>query len=101
MFLKKFIDSCLHGSFLGSLLVTSIGSFGKPVPSVQRQELNENLEAVTKMIDHTFRSVRMRYNDVVPEIRAVCMAELGTCLFRLPQQFLDDSHLKYWLELER
>ena len=64
--------------------------------SAKRQELNENMDEVTKMIDHISRSVVMhRYNDVVPEIRAVCMTELGTCLSRLPQQFLDDSHLKY------
>ena len=47
-------------------------------------------------IDYIFRYVVMhRYDDVVPNIRAVCMAKLGTCLSRLPQQFLGDLHIKY------
>uniref|UniRef100_A0A8U8BR02 Uncharacterized protein n=1 Tax=Geospiza parvula TaxID=87175 RepID=A0A8U8BR02_GEOPR len=33
--------------------------------------------------------------DVVPEIRALCMEELGLWVRRFPGSFLTDSHLKY------
>lgn len=62
----------------------------------KRQELQENLDEIKTMLDYVFKSVFVhRYRDVVPEIRAICIAELGVWMDRFPQHFLDDSHLKY------
>lgn len=36
-----------------------------------------------------------RYRDKVPEIRAVCMEEIGVWLRENPTSFLNDGHLKY------
>lgn len=36
-----------------------------------------------------------RYRDKVPEIRAVCMEEMGVWLRENPTSFLNDGHLKY------
>lgn len=36
-----------------------------------------------------------RYRDKVPEIRAVCMEEMGVWLKENPTSFLNDGHLKY------
>uniref|UniRef100_A0A8C3C4J8 SCD domain-containing protein n=1 Tax=Cairina moschata TaxID=8855 RepID=A0A8C3C4J8_CAIMO len=33
--------------------------------------------------------------DVVPDVRALCMEELGTWMCSFPASFLTDSHLKY------
>ena len=35
------------------------------------------------------------YRDTQPEIRAICMAEIGVWMKRYPGMFLDDSYLKY------
>ncbi|XP_063033282.1 putative STAG3-like protein 2 [Melospiza melodia melodia] len=36
-----------------------------------------------------------RYRDVAPEIRGICMEELGVWVRKLPSSFLSGSHLKY------
>ena len=40
-----------------------------------------------------------RYRDVADDVRVVCAASLGTCILRLPEQFLEAKYLKYlgWL----
>jgi len=35
------------------------------------------------------------YRDTLPEIRAICMAEIGVWMKKFHQNFLDDSYLKY------
>ncbi|XP_031470520.1 cohesin subunit SA-3-like, partial [Phasianus colchicus] len=43
-----------------------------------------------------FRGVFVhRYRDVVPDIRAACMEELGVWMRGFPASFLSDGHLKY------
>ena len=62
----------------------------------KHQELEENMDEIKNMLTYTFKSVFVhRYRDVVPEIRAICMAEIGIWMKRFPQNFLDDSYLKY------
>lgn len=34
-------------------------------------------------------------SDTLPDIRAICMAEIGVWMENYPQNFLDDSYLKY------
>jgi cohesin complex subunit SA-1/2 len=48
------------------------------------------------MLACTFKLVFVhRYRDTVPNIRAICMVEIGISMKRFPQNFLDDSYLKY------
>ncbi|NWI10882.1 STAG3 protein, partial [Crypturellus soui] len=58
----------------------------------QLQEQQEEMEALMNAI---FKGVFVhRYRDVVPEIRAACMEELGRWM-RSSAAFLTDGHLKY------
>ncbi|XP_071888315.1 cohesin subunit SA-3-like [Anas platyrhynchos] len=57
------------------------------------QEQQEEMEAVMNAI---FKGVFVhRYRDVVPDVRALCMEELGTWMCSFPASFLTDGHLKY------
>lgn len=35
------------------------------------------------------------FRDSQPEIRSICMAEIGTWMKKYPNMFLDDGYLKY------
>ncbi|XP_051632577.1 cohesin subunit SA-3-like [Manacus candei] len=62
----------------------------------KRRELLEQQEEMEVLMNVVFKGVFVhRYRDVVPEIRAVCMEELGTWMRRFPGSFLNDSYLKY------
>ncbi|CAI5652761.1 cohesin subunit SA-1 isoform X12 [Oreochromis niloticus] len=60
------------------------------------RELRENREELSSMMNATFRGVFVhRYRDQLPEIRAVCIEELGLWLKMDPEDFLNDGCLKY------
>lgn len=62
----------------------------------KRTELEENTDEIKSMLTYLFKSVFVhRYRDIVPEIRAICMAEIGVWMKKSHQNFLDDSYLKY------
>lgn len=62
----------------------------------KRQELEENMDEIKNMLTYMFKSVFVhRYRDTLPEIRAICMAEIGVWMKKFHQNFLDDSYLKY------
>jgi len=82
----------------------------------KRQELEENMDEIKNMLTYMFKSVfvhryrlvKIKYNssnkltkiynyyrDTLPEIRAICMAEIGVWMKKFHQNFLDDSYLKY------
>ncbi|RWS14082.1 cohesin subunit SA-1-like protein [Dinothrombium tinctorium] len=62
----------------------------------KRQELEENMEDIRTMLAYLFKSIFVhRYRDTVPEIRSMCMSEIGIWMKRFPNHFLDDSYLKY------
>ncbi|GAB6019831.1 hypothetical protein CHUAL_001371 [Chamberlinius hualienensis] len=62
----------------------------------KRQELEENTEEIKNMLMYMFKSVFVhRYRDTVPEIRSICMSEIGIWMKKFHQNFLDDSYLKY------
>uniref|UniRef100_A0A5K3ESR2 SCD domain-containing protein n=2 Tax=Mesocestoides corti TaxID=53468 RepID=A0A5K3ESR2_MESCO len=62
----------------------------------RRQELEENMKEVKDMLILLFKGVFIhRYRDSQPEIRAICIAEIGVWMRRYPAMFLDDSYLKY------
>ncbi|KAM3850030.1 cohesin subunit SA-1-like [Diretmus argenteus] len=59
-------------------------------------ELQENREELSSLMNATFRGVFVhRYRDHLPEVRAVCIAELGKWLSEDPEDFLNDGNLKY------
>lgn len=62
----------------------------------KRTELEENMDEIKNMLTYMFKSVFVhRYRDTLPEIRALCMAEIGVWMQKFSQNFLDDSYLKY------
>ncbi|GFG30961.1 hypothetical protein Cfor_01128 [Coptotermes formosanus] len=62
----------------------------------KRQELEENMDEIKNMLTYMFKSVFVhRCRDTLPEIRAICMAEIGVWMKKFHQNFLDDSYLKY------
>lgn len=62
----------------------------------KRTELEENMDEIKNMLTYMFKSVFVhRYRDTLPDIRAICMAEIGVWMQKFSQNFLDDSYLKY------
>nr|KAF6367160.1 stromal antigen 3 [Pipistrellus kuhlii] len=62
----------------------------------KRKELQEHQEEIEGMMNALFRGVFVhRYRDVLPEIRAICMEELGSWMQSYSSSFLTDSYLKY------
>lgn len=48
------------------------------------------------MLTYMFKSIFVhRYRDTLPEVRSICMTEIGQWMKKFHQQFLDDSYLKY------
>ncbi|KAM3613303.1 uncharacterized protein V6R79_023667 [Siganus canaliculatus] len=59
-------------------------------------ELRENREEISSMMNAVFRGVFVhRYRDQLPEIRVICIEELGMWLKIDPEDFLNDGCLKY------
>ncbi|UYV73194.1 STAG2 [Cordylochernes scorpioides] len=59
-------------------------------------QLEENMEEIKNMLTYMFKSVFVhRYRDTLPEIRSICMYEIGQWMKKFHQHFLDDSYLKY------
>lgn len=62
----------------------------------KRAELEENMDEIKNMLTYMFKSVFVhRYRDTLPDIRAICMSEIGVWMDNYSQNFLDDSYLKY------
>ncbi|KAM4820558.1 cohesin subunit SA-3 isoform 2-T2 [Thomomys bottae] len=62
----------------------------------KRKELHEHQEEIEGMMNAIFRGVFIhRYRDILPEIRAICMEELGCWMQTYSTSFLTDSYLKY------
>ncbi|XP_047456471.1 cohesin subunit SA-2 [Mugil cephalus] len=59
-------------------------------------ELEEKRAEVESMMDIIFKGVFLkRYRDILPEIRSICMEELGLWMKLYSSAFLNDSYLKY------
>ncbi|XP_026468495.1 cohesin subunit SA-1-like [Ctenocephalides felis] len=62
----------------------------------KRTELLENMDEIKNMLTYMFKCVFVhRYRDTLPEIRSICMAEIGVWMQKFHSNFLDDSYLKY------
>ncbi|XP_078284314.1 cohesin subunit SA-1 [Rhinoraja longicauda] len=60
------------------------------------KEMLQNQEEVENMMNAIFKGVFVhRYRDLIAEIRAVCMEEIGVWMKRYSDSFLNDSYLKY------
>ncbi|XP_030884481.1 cohesin subunit SA-3 [Leptonychotes weddellii] len=58
--------------------------------------LQEHQEEIEGMMNALFRGVFVhRYRDVLPEIRAICIEEIGSWMQSYSTSFLTDSYLKY------
>ncbi|XP_041857402.1 cohesin subunit SA-2 isoform X2 [Melanotaenia boesemani] len=59
-------------------------------------ESQERRAEIESMLDVIFKAVFLkRYRDVLPEIRSICMEELGLWMKLYSSVFLNDSYLKY------
>ncbi|KAM6978191.1 cohesin subunit SA-2 [Tautogolabrus adspersus] len=59
-------------------------------------ELQEKRTEIESMMDIIFKGVFLkRYRDVLPEIRSICLEELGLWIKLYSSAFLNDSYLKY------
>ncbi|KAM7380244.1 hypothetical protein PAMP_003556 [Pampus punctatissimus] len=73
----------------------------KSAPQVERiqkkiTELQEKKAEIEGMMDIIFKGIFLkRYRDVLPEIRSICMEELGVWMKLYSSVFLNDSYLKY------
>ncbi|KAM5228617.1 cohesin subunit SA-3 [Ctenodactylus gundi] len=62
----------------------------------KRKELQEHEQEIEGLMNAIFRGVFVhRYRDVIPEIRAICIEEIGCWIQSYSTSFLNDSYLKY------
>lgn len=62
----------------------------------RRKELEENTDEIKNMLTYMFKAVFVhRYRDTLPEIRSICMFEIGQWMKKYHTNFLDDTYLKY------
>ncbi|NWX13106.1 STAG2 protein, partial [Aegotheles bennettii] len=62
----------------------------------KRKEYEHKLLEIQNMMNAIFKGTFLnRYRDVIPEIRATCMEEIGSWIKTYPDGFLNDSYLKY------
>uniref|UniRef100_A0A6J0TXW5 Cohesin subunit SA n=1 Tax=Pogona vitticeps TaxID=103695 RepID=A0A6J0TXW5_9SAUR len=62
----------------------------------KKREYEQKLPKIENMMNAIFKGTFLqRYRDVIPEIRANCIEEMGTWMKMYPDTFLNDSYLKY------
>ncbi|NXB34605.1 STAG2 protein, partial [Eulacestoma nigropectus] len=62
----------------------------------KRKEYEHKLLEIQNMVNAIFKGTFLnRYRDVIPEIRATCIEEIGSWIKTYPDAFLNDSYLKY------
>ncbi|XP_065597302.1 cohesin subunit SA-2-like [Cyrtonyx montezumae] len=62
----------------------------------KRKEYDQKLVEIQNMMHAIFKGTFLsRYRDVIPEIRATCIEEIGNWIKTYPDVFLSDSYLKY------
>ncbi|CAD6186981.1 unnamed protein product [Caenorhabditis auriculariae] len=63
---------------------------------LKKSEIEEKTDEVRQMLQYLFKSVFVhRYRDGLPDIRSICISELGNWMQVYPEHFLEDSYLKY------
>ncbi|KAJ6667494.1 hypothetical protein lerEdw1_016615 [Lerista edwardsae] len=62
----------------------------------KRREYEQKPLEIENMMNAIFKGTFLqRYRDVIPEIRAICIEEMGNWMKIHPDAFLNDSYLKY------
>ncbi|OXB80401.1 UNVERIFIED_CONTAM: hypothetical protein H355_003457, partial [Colinus virginianus] len=62
----------------------------------KRKEYDQKLVEIQNMMHAIFKGTFLsRYRDVIPEIRATCIEEIGNWIKTYPDGFLSDGYLKY------
>ncbi|NXA36044.1 STAG2 protein, partial [Eudromia elegans] len=62
----------------------------------RRKEYEQKLLDIQNVMSAIFKGTFLnRYRDVIPEIRATCIEEIGSWMKTYPDAFLNDSYLKY------
>ncbi|KAM9388296.1 cohesin subunit SA-2-like [Phaethornis superciliosus] len=62
----------------------------------KKKEYEQKLLEIDNMMNAIFKGTFLnRYRDVIPEIRATCIEEIGSWIRTYPDAFLNDSYLKY------
>uniref|UniRef100_A0ACB8F742 Uncharacterized protein n=1 Tax=Sphaerodactylus townsendi TaxID=933632 RepID=A0ACB8F742_9SAUR len=62
----------------------------------QRREFQEKQEELENLMNAIFKGIFVhRYRDVIPEIRSICMEEMGQWMQHYSASFLTDGYLKY------
>ncbi|NXP10721.1 STAG2 protein, partial [Thinocorus orbignyianus] len=62
----------------------------------KKKEYEHKLLEIQNMMNAIFKGTFLnRYRDVIPEIRATCIEEVGSWIKTYPDAFLNDSYLKY------
>ncbi|KAM9021274.1 cohesin subunit SA-2-like isoform 1-T1 [Ara ararauna] len=62
----------------------------------KRKEYEHKLLEIQNMMNAIFKGTFLnRYRDVIPEVRATCIEEIGRWIETHPDAFLNDSYLKY------
>ncbi|XP_053161629.1 cohesin subunit SA-2-like isoform X2 [Hemicordylus capensis] len=62
----------------------------------RRKEYEQKPLEIENMMNAIFKGTFLqRYRDVIPEIRAICIEEMGSWMKTYPDAFLNDSYLKY------
>ncbi|XP_054836474.1 cohesin subunit SA-3 [Eublepharis macularius] len=62
----------------------------------QRREFQEKQEELENLMNAVFKGIFVhRYRDLVPEIRSICVEEMGQWMQRYSISFLTDGYLKY------
>ncbi|XP_073209876.1 cohesin subunit SA-2-like isoform X16 [Lepidochelys kempii] len=62
----------------------------------KRKEYEQKPLEIENMMNAIFKGTFLqRYRDVIPEIRAICIEEIGSWMKMYPDTFLNDSYLKY------
>ncbi|NXD84837.1 STAG2 protein, partial [Halcyon senegalensis] len=70
----------------------------------KRKEYEHKLLEIQNMMNAIFKGTFLkRYRDVIPEIRATCIEEIGSWMKTYPDTFLNDSYLKYlgWMLFDK
>ncbi|XP_015266465.1 PREDICTED: cohesin subunit SA-2-like [Gekko japonicus] len=62
----------------------------------KRKEYEQKPLEIENMMNAIFKGIFLqRYRDIIPEIRAICIEEMGSWMKIYPNTFLNDSYLKY------
>ncbi|XP_062982391.1 cohesin subunit SA-2-like isoform X2 [Elgaria multicarinata webbii] len=62
----------------------------------RKREYEQKPMEIENMMNAIFKGTFLqRYRDVIPEIRAICLEEMGSWMKIYPDTFLNDSYLKY------